>query len=102
MYRDVETRHRQALWEVIHALYLLIEQRDRDLELAQLYKQLKQRRSRFRTLWKKVLRFILQGGSTDIAIWTCSWTPSSCISRRRSRCVHGTRVWVIHRRTYPT
>ena len=68
MYRDVETRHRQALWEVIHALYLLIEQRDRDLELAQLYKQLKQRRSRFRTLWKKVLRFILQGGSTDIAI----------------------------------
>ena len=61
MYRDFETRHRQALWKVINALYILSEQRDRDLELAQLYKQLKQRRSRSRTLWKKVLRFILQG-----------------------------------------
>ena len=37
------------------------------------------------------------GRSKDIAIWTCSWTPSSCISRHRSRCVHGIRVWVIHR-----
>ena len=37
MYRDFETRHRQALWEATHALYLPIEQCDRDLELVQLY-----------------------------------------------------------------
>ena len=61
VYRDFETRHRQALWEATHAIYLPVEQRDRDPELEQLYKQRKQRRSRSGPRWKKVLRFILQG-----------------------------------------
>ena len=33
---DFESRHRQTLWEANHALYLSIEQRDRDPELKQL------------------------------------------------------------------
>ena len=72
MYRDFETRHRQALWEATHALYLPIEQRDRDPELAQLYKQRKQRRSRYKPRCKKVLSFILQGmidGHCDLELF---------------------------------
>ena len=60
MYREFETRYRQALWEATHALYLPVEQRDRCPDLAQLYEQRKQRRSRSGPRWKKALRFILQ------------------------------------------
>ena len=85
MYRDFETRLRQALWKAAHALYLPIEQRDHDPDPGR----------------RKCCVSSFRGWSTDIAIWNCSWTPSSCISRRRSRCVHGIRVWMIHRRTNP-
>ena len=38
VYRDFETRHRQAMWEATYAIYLPVEQRDRDQELVQLYR----------------------------------------------------------------
>ena len=44
-----------------HAIYLLVEQRNRDPKLARMYQQRKQRRSRSGSRWKTVLRFILQG-----------------------------------------
>ena len=61
MYRDFETRHRQALWNATHAIYLPVDKRDRDPELAHLRKQRKQRTLRSGPWWKKVFRYILQG-----------------------------------------
>lgn len=61
LYLVFEARHRQALWEASHALFLSLDQRERDPDLALLYIQRKQRRSRSGPRWKSVLRFILQG-----------------------------------------
>ena len=61
MYRDFEVRHRQALWEATHAIYLPAKQRDRDPKLARIYQHRKQRRSRSGPRWKTVSRFIFQG-----------------------------------------
>ena len=61
VYSDFENRHRQALWEATHAIYLPVEQRERDPELVRIYQQRKQQRSRSGPRWKTVLQFILQG-----------------------------------------
>ena len=57
---DFKTRHRQALVEETNAIYLPVEQRDRDPKLARIYQQRKQRQSRSGPRWKTVLHFILQ------------------------------------------
>ena len=71
IYLEYEDRHRQALWEAIHFLYISRELRKEYPELAQFCQQRKQRRSRSGPRWKTILRVILQGmieGHCDLDI----------------------------------
>uniref|UniRef100_A0AAV1TU08 Uncharacterized protein n=1 Tax=Peronospora matthiolae TaxID=2874970 RepID=A0AAV1TU08_9STRA len=70
-YLELESTHRQALWESTHAFPILPAQRRSERFMQTFWRQRKQRRSRFGARWKNFLKMILSGmiaGHCDLDI----------------------------------
>uniref|UniRef100_A0AAV1VNR9 Uncharacterized protein n=1 Tax=Peronospora matthiolae TaxID=2874970 RepID=A0AAV1VNR9_9STRA len=70
-YLELESTHRQALWESTHAFPIPPAQRRSERFMQTFWRQRKQRRSRFGARWKNFLKMILSGmiaGHCDLDI----------------------------------